>query len=107
MADAQFFDKEFGKVISDFADMLLKTGTQVEIVWRPVPTGKEPAFEDIQKKYGKPDKTAEQGENTVMGVDTDLFVHWYGEIGFGVPKNASYRSGEVAGKVTHVVRKLK
>ncbi len=70
-----------------------------------VPSGEEPNITELYKKYGMPNKK-EFVKHTV-GIDQgiDLITHWYGEFGFGVPKDAKDKSS--ANRVVWIYYKRK
>jgi hypothetical protein len=73
-----------------------------------VPMRKEPAFADIQKKYGKPARSEERPAGQWAprkGPPVDVVIHWYGEVGLAVPRAAGaklYPDANVDGRVVWI-----
>ncbi|MCI0489955.1 MAG: hypothetical protein L0229_25460 [Blastocatellia bacterium] len=57
-----------------------------------IPEGKQPMMEEIQKKYGDPDKTDREKADENLYMKT----HYYGDIGFALPE------GQEKGKVLRI-----
>lgn len=97
LGDTNFFSEEYANRIR----LLMKVSQKFAL---RVPSEKQPAIDEIKKKYGKPDKTVEDRlENLFPGphgyretLDKVLVYH-YGRFGFVVPKD------QPEGKVVFVI----
>jgi outer membrane protein assembly factor BamD (BamD/ComL family) len=72
-----------------------------------VPSGEEPNITKLHEKYGIPDRMEEHKlvVDVIAGKSLELIIHWYGDFGFGVPKDISDKT--ISNKVMWIFHESK